>query len=307
MSLGKEIEVRVEIVKVVPSLMDRISAEWRIKGDVRVEDILLCFGNLPPLFRIKGRVALFLQNQYLLKKGWEKGMPLKYMMRIFIERLWLKWRHSEVHSIVVQTPTMQAAVKECLGRNAQIMPFVEGLDGFHRRIASNYSRDGREFLYVASGEPHKNHENLLQAWRYLAEEGIRPRLVLTVDRRAHPQLCAFIETVKREDALDLYIVGEIGSDELMEIYGRAAALIYPSLMESFGLPLVEARRSGLPIIAPELDYVRDVVDPEETFNPHSPRSIARAVKRFLGVQEDGISLVDASEFLQQLIIKVGTT
>ena len=79
------------------------------------------------------------------------------------------------------------------------------------------------------------------------------------------------------------------------------ALIYPSTLESFGLPLIEARDAGLPILASELDYVRDTVDPEESFDPHSPISVARAVKRFLGIQEQRLAITDAKAFLQNIM------
>ena len=63
---------------------------------------------------------------------------------------------------------------------------------------------------------------------------------------------------------------------------RSKALIFPSLAESFGLPLVEAQEFNKPILASELDFVRDVCSPVDTFDPKSSLSIARAVKRFLG-------------------------
>ena len=45
--------------------------------------------------------------------------------------------------------------------------------------------------------------------------------------------------------------------------------------------LLEARALGVPVLAPERDYVRDVCEPRQTFDPASPRSIADAVRRFL--------------------------
>ena len=73
------------------------------------------------------------------------------------------------------------------------------------------------------------------------------------------------------------------------------------------MPLVEARSYALPIVAAELDYVRDVVVPEETFDPHSPRSIARAVRRHLGRRDKVQSLQDGKSFLEQLAVTHGRT
>ena len=55
------------------------------------------------------------------------------------------------------------------------------------------------------------------------------------------------------------------------------------------------------MLASELDYVRDVVDPEESFDPASPVSIARAVKRFLGIPEPALPLRDAETFVRELL------
>ena len=88
--------------------------------------------------------------------------------------------------------------------------------------------------------------------------------------------------------------------EVQDLYGEVRALIYPSRLESLGLPLIEARAAGLPILAAELDYVRDAVDPEECFDPDSALSIARAVKRFLGYKEAPLPLIGAEAFLEQL-------
>ena len=77
-------------------------------------------------------------------------------------------------------------------------------------------------------------------------------------------------------------------------------LIHPSVFESFGLVLIEARQAGLDVIAPETDYVRDVVKPIETFDPLSQKSIARAVKRYLGIVESELIVNTSSDFWSSL-------
>ena len=76
-------------------------------------------------------------------------------------------------------------------------------------------------------------------------------------------------------------------------------MIYPSLFESFGLPLVEAQSFGLPVLAAERDYVRDVITPAESFDPESAVSIARAVMRHLSLTQSQ-TLISVSEFLEKV-------
>jgi len=55
------------------------------------------------------------------------------------------------------------------------------------------------------------------------------------------------------------------------------------------------------VLASERDYVRDLLDPEQSFDPLSPTSIARAVKRFLGRAEEPIMLLDAASFVERVL------
>jgi glycosyltransferase involved in cell wall biosynthesis len=115
-----------------------------------------------------------------------------------------------------------------------------------------------------------------------------------------PDLCSWIEDNKRNCNLNIVNRGNVGRGELQELYRQTRALIYPSDFESLGLPLIEARCAGLSILASERDYVRDVVDPEETFDPNSPVSIARAVKRFLEIPEQSLPVMNARDYLAKL-------
>ena len=79
------------------------------------------------------------------------------------------------------------------------------------------------------------------------------------------------------------------------------ALIFPSYFESFGLPLLEAKNLNIDIVASEKDYVRDMVDPKETFDPSSSNSIARAIKRYLNIDEPKTNIKGAKEFIQYFL------
>ena len=101
--------------------------------------------------------------------------------------------------------------------------------------------------------------------------------------------------------LNIVNLGQLNSIEVSALYDQSAALIYPSTTESLGLPLIEANERKLPIIAAELDYVRDVVTPVETFDPHSHVSIARAVKRHLGIAECPQQMHGPAAFLEEVL------
>jgi glycosyltransferase involved in cell wall biosynthesis len=284
------------------SLRGRLCAEWRLHRLARRGDTVLCFGNLPPLFPNRACVVLFVQNIYVLSDVDTSGFPLQSRLRILLERFWVRTLHRQASKIIVQTDSVRRAVERVLKRPADVLPFVADPTGYTRTAARH--RDGRQaafdFIYVASGDPHKNHANLLEAWVILAHEGHFPSLCLTIDNRQTPELALRIMAVR--DKYQLHIENRICSAILDtgKLYQQADALIYPSMLESLGLPLIEAASIGLPILASEKDFVRDVVDPVESFDPVSPLSIARAVKRHLGIDLPALPVASARSFLDAL-------
>ena len=78
------------------------------------------------------------------------------------------------------------------------------------------------------------------------------------------------------------------------------ALIFPSKFESFGMPLIEAKKLNLKVIAPELDYVRDVIVPDFTFDVNSSISIARAIRRYLNINHNKNKIYTAKDFVEKI-------
>lgn len=285
----------VRVIRVAPSLVGRLQAERRLQLLCRSSDLLVCFGNLPPLFRSSARVFVYLQNRYLTSSRPLAGLPWSARLRIRIERLWLCHRLHNA-TLLVQTETMYQEVREKFGSEAVVLPFLpREMQPSAEQMSVRY-----DYLYVASGEPHKNHQRLLQAWILLANYGFLPSLCLTLDTRRDAALCAWVEQLVRQHGLRVSN-NPVPPEEITGLYAQSGALIYPSLFESFGLPLLEARRAGIPIVAAERDYVRDVVTPVVSFDPESVLSIARAVMRYQGWGEEPAMPGDAASFWVRLL------
>ena len=57
--------------------------------------------------------------------------------------------------------------------------------------------------------------------------------------------------------------------ELINTYSKVQTLIYPSLFEAYGLPLVEAKKYKMKIICSDLDYCWDFIEPDDFFSPYN--------------------------------------
>jgi glycosyltransferase involved in cell wall biosynthesis len=301
MEIAGNVSPNLKIRRVSPSLAHRLLAEWSLARMVRPGDIVLCFGNLPPLFKSRGHVVVFLQNRYLIDGVPLDNLPLKTRCRLSVERFWLLSKMANAQAYFVQTPSMKNLF-EALARGrapVRVLPLMPGQERYRRSVSASGRQEGQEFsfLYVASGEPHKNHRKLIEAWSLMSKSEVRPFLKLTVDQANFGDLCKWMDEEIKKNDLNVKNLGSLSHEQVRALYAEADALIYPSQFESFGLPLIEARIAGLPVLASELDFVRDVLDPEQSFDPASAISIARAVERFMGVEENPLPLVEAEIFL----------
>lgn len=307
MDVPSDLQKGVIVTRVKPDIIHRLKAEWILWFQTGSEDTVICFGNLPPLFNIRAKVIVFIQNRYLIERVNLNGFPVIVKLRLILERMWLKWRSGSVHEFVVQTPTMQRIMKNYMNILPSVLPFISETSSGNNRTAEGLNRDlsdKYDFLYVASSEPHKNHKRLIEAWCLLAEDGVWPTLCLTVNEKTAPELCAWIIGMKNRYGLRINNVGSVARKDVLLLYNNACAFIFPSTFESFGLPLIEAKQAGLPVLASELDFVRDILDPEESFDPYSAVSIVRAVKRFMKIPDRPLPLLNASEFIERITERV---
>lgn len=308
MMLPANLSENLTIKFVEPSIWQRLRVEWWLAKNAQPQDTVLCFGNLPPLFKLRGHAVVFVQNRYLIEDVKLDDFPFRTRQRIRIERLWLSGRMENANEFIVQTPSMKRLLDARTNGKIQVsvLPFMANHEEYVRRMPPlvGIQREKKFiFLYVASGEPHKNHRQLIEAWCLLAKDGLFPRLTLTLDRAHFTELCDWMGQKIEQYSLNVENEGKVPHAQVRQLYDRAGALIYPSTFESFGLPLIEAMQAGLPVLASELDYVRDVLDPEQTFNPESALSIARAVKRFMGIAECALPLQDAEGFMKHILEK----
>jgi glycosyltransferase involved in cell wall biosynthesis len=283
---------------VAPRAYARLAGEFAARRAVRPGSLMFCFHGLPPVLPSRGQVVVFLQNRNYLSGVRLSQFPLKTRMRLMFERWIGRLFRRRVAEYIVQTPTMRREVLHWFGATAdtpsvRIAPFVGDMAAQHSTPGGLSHR--WDFTYVADGVAHKNHRRLVEAWRLLAEEGLYPSLVLTLGPR-DTALAQELLLIAARHGLRIENQGELTQDGVAQLYAQVGALVFPSLCESFGLPLIEATRAGLPIVAPELDYVRDVCVPAQTFDPRSATSIARAVRRQLAVPKPVLEPLRPEQF-----------
>jgi glycosyltransferase involved in cell wall biosynthesis len=233
---------------------------------------VFCFANTPPPVKMSVPVYTYFHNQKLLeapKRKFERDY-----FSVYLKYLFVKLYNKNTDYYIVQTPHMVAELT-ALGlkdkAHCLTIPFYDARKyaGVHPAFDE---RVKNEFVFISNPSPQKNYPTLLDAWEYLLVQGKMPKLHVTIDDTA-PQLIARVDAL---NAMGAQIVNHVYVDP-RELYFSCPYLIFPSIMESFGLPLIEAVDSGMKVLASDLPYVYDVVKPSLTFKPYDKISIADAV------------------------------
>ena len=145
------------------------------------------------------------------------------------------------------------------------------------------SEDITVLLYPATPLSYKNHIVLIKAFeKIVLEHGITNKLVMYFTIKQEGFI--YNEILKRNLTAYIKCIGSVPFDELLTYYKRANIILFPSKIETFGLPLIEASMFGTPIIASNLPYAREVLENYNnvTFcNPEEENEWTLAIKQQL--------------------------
>ncbi|HLP51412.1 MAG TPA: glycosyltransferase family 1 protein [Chitinophagales bacterium] len=155
-------------------------------------------------------------------------------------------------------------------------------DSVKEKVKKEYAKGCDYFIYVGSIHPRKNVKNLLLAFdKFKAETGSAHKLVI-VGRKAWD----FNEVDEAYNGMkfkaDVKFLGHVPADALGNIVASAFAMVYVSLFEGFGIPIVEAMSCDVPVITSNITSMPEAAgDAALLVNPASVEDIASAMKRFV--------------------------
>lgn len=137
----------------------------------------------------------------------------------------------------------------------------------------------KPFLYYpAATWPHKNHKTLLHAFKILKKNSaFNGQLVLSgIAMQTNNDVLEEIGRLNLHD--DVIVLGYLPDDDLPYIYNLARLLVFPSLHEGFGIPLVEAMACGCPVVCSNVASFPEVTgDAALPFDPYSAEDMAEKI------------------------------
>ena len=204
-------------------------------------------------------------KNYSFLKGSERRMAMYQHLigRVIVDSV----KHA--HKVIVQTEWMREAITEkCripVSRIVKIAPNVEDLGHFRVDIP----RRNDLFFYPTSAVPYTNISCICDATALLEQRGLPFEVRLTVPEQ------------KKQPGISW--IGQIPREEVMRQFCEAA-LIFPSYIETFGYPLVEAAQMGAIVLAADLPFAHEVLGDYENayfFDPFDPKSLAELMEQVI--------------------------
>lgn len=140
-------------------------------------------------------------------------------------------------------------------------------------------------LCVSTLHPHKNIDRLVRAFRRIHAD--RPDFRLIIAGMHGFQTNAIEQTIiECGMGAHVHITGWIPRDELLWLYRRAYAFVYPSTFEGFGMPVLEALACGIPGAVSNIEPIRSIAGSAAlTFDPIREDDIGDALLRLLSDEE----------------------
>ncbi len=251
-------------------------------------DVFLSAAYFLPLFgSAKWIVTFFDFNIYWLAKEWSRPGTLKGLM---LMRLLFPISIRKAHHIVTISLATQNDLRHFFprawGKSSVIYPGVNM--NRHEKAERDKTNDRTFrkrfpfFLYVGDLSPTKNLERIVRAFADFKKYDKRQFSFLFAGKDTSGYLENKLKPLVHELQLESSIefCGFVSNDNLVDLYSRATCLVFPSLREGFGYPIVEAMHYGLPVITSNISSCPEVGGDAALYvNPRAVDELSLAMKR----------------------------
>ena len=182
--------------------------------------------------------------------------------------------------IITVSGTMKKEIVAELGANADRVKVVPNGVDWERFLEPGPLPEGfpeRYLLFVGTLEPRKNLRNVLAAYSLLRRDMNDPPDLVIVGGRGWRE-----SGMPEELSEGVHVPGYVEHSQLTAIYAHAQALVFPSLYEGFGLPLIEAMAAGTAVITSRRGALEEVAAHAAFYvDPEDPADIAVGIRTVL--------------------------
>ena len=181
-------------------------------------------------------------------------------------------KHSirKANATIVQTKWMRETVINSINISSKRIIYIPLSQDDYSKFKRNEIFTYQNFFYPAANELYKNHKCIYDACELLNNNGLKNfKVYLTIN--------------KNNPIKNITFIGTLSFEQVLEEYNRSI-LIFPSYIETIGLPLLEAKQMGTIILVADCPYAREALEDYENvyyFNPFDPHELANLMQQVI--------------------------
>ena len=256
-------------------------------------DLLHCTSNTAPLVTdiptiITLHDIIYLESVSILKKDGTWYQKLGNMYRRFVVPSVIK----NAEKVITVSTYEKKRIQSFFKLNAQKLTAIYNGVGAHfekvtdelmlNTIKEKYNLPDRFFFFLGNTDPKKNTKGVLKAFAdFNKDQQTKYHLVMLDYDQV--ELQKLLQEIDASDIQDfIHLTGYVPNQELPAIISQAQAFLYPSLRESFGIPILEGMACGVPVITSNTSSMPEVAGEDGAailVNPLQTKEITTAMQR----------------------------
>lgn len=270
------------------SLRDRLHFTYRRAARQAADwgaDVYFSAGEVAPLDASCPTIAAF-RNPNVFTLGEGQGLTWKQRMRLYALNGLARLSARRCERVLFVSEDSARWIGDSIGLPERKRRVVHhGIDPSPWRHDAKPARERSFILSVSSIYPYKNYVRLIRAYAELARRlPDVPELVIVGDDQdpSYAREMQQARTETGEFAEMIHILGEVPYAEVNRFYREASLFVFPSHLETFGHPMLEAMASDVPVVAADIPVFREVAGDAVFYgDPFDERSLASAMESAL--------------------------
>lgn len=259
----------------------------KIVEKYNVDEILSLQNVVVPKVKVKQTLYLhqplpFVEKRYGLTENFRFWLYQNVISTMIFKSI------KKADKVIVQTKWMRdVATKKANVKKEKFFLKQPEIKVSVKKLYKSDENSRRLFFYPASGLTYKNHEVIVNACKILKDKGISSyKVIFTLKGDENKHVRKLRKKVIEED-LPVEFIGLIDIDTVYEYYSKSI-LIFPSHIETFGLPMLEAKMHDSPILASDCAFSHEILDDYDKvifFNPQDSFQLYQFMKSVITHKE----------------------